>query len=654
MNIKEELQGTDKLSFFQELYHNAKANRDEAFLKLEQHYDQYKGSPKMDGENARDASVVRNITYELIESQITGYIPSVKVDTRMVNDKFLRNTEAIERLVEVTLDRVGIEEMNDIDERYTYIYGGSIWLVEWDESETTHNTIGDVKLTNISPRRFTPQPKIFNVQDMEYCFVEFDTTKEEIVRKYDVPFAVAEDAANEDGDDEDTATLYVCFYKNDDGKVCEYVWAGDTELLDIDDFYARKRKICTKCGKREGLCTCDKPKYKLQSEDFEELDHDIVVNGEVYIPMESDVIRDGEVMYDVYESQAVSEMGVPQFNADENGNLIPLMQVTKVPKKEPTKLPFYRPNLLPIVIRKNTSQEDSLLGQSDCEFIRPQQQAINKIESRIMDKLLKAGVVPTVPDDYMGTITDGVFDRAIRLKPGQENLFGRMDLQVSINGDIAESERLYDHAKRILGISDSFQGQHDASAASGVAKQIQVNQSSGRLESKRRMKNHAYACLYEIIFQLYLAYADEPRPITYKDAIGKVHNTEFNRYAFIERDEAGEYYYNDQYLFAADNASDVEQYRQYLWEKNLSHYSSGAFGDPASPETRLTYWRQMERAHYPFAHAMVEEIEEQMRSQIAQMSAANAEMSAEIDARKGYEEYLKGEIANGTQNIVRT
>ena len=182
MNIKEELQGTDKLSFFQALYHNAKANRDESFLKLEQHYDQYKGSPKMDGENARDASVVRNITYELIESQITGYIPSVKVDTRMVNDKFMRNTEAIERLIEVTLDKVGIEEMNDIDERYTYIYGGSIWLVEWDESETTHNTIGDVKLTNISPRRFTPQPKIFNVQDMEYCFVEFDTTKEEIVR----------------------------------------------------------------------------------------------------------------------------------------------------------------------------------------------------------------------------------------------------------------------------------------------------------------------------------------------------------------------------------------------------------------------------------------------------------------------------------------
>jgi hypothetical protein len=325
----------------------------------------------------------------------------------------------------------------------------------------------------------------------------------------------------------------------------------------------------------------------------------------------------------------------------------------QVAKKERTQLPFYRPNLLPIVIRKNTSQEDSVLGQSDCEFIRPQQQAINKVETRILEKVIKAGVIPTVPDDYMGTVSDGIFDRALRLKQGQDNLYGRIDLQVSIVGDIQESERLYDHAKRVLGISDSFQGQHDASAASGVAKQIQVNQSSGRLESKRRMKNSAYAKIYERIFQLYLAYADEPRPISYKDALGKVRNTEFNRYAFIERDDAGEYYYNDQYLFSADSASDVEQYRQLLWEKNLEQYRMGAFGDPNSSDARLTYWRQMERAHYPFAHTMVEEVEAQRMSEIAQLQQQNAQLGADLQSQKAqfdtdlqnheaYEQYLRG------------
>lgn len=644
MNIKQELQnGSDKLSFFQELYTNAKAKLEESFGNLEQHWQQYKGTKTIDGVEAVDAKLVRNITYELIESQVTGYIPTPKTDARMASNKTIKNAEAIEKLCSMTMDRIGIEAMNDIDERYTYIYGGSIWLAEWDESIATHNTVGDVRLTCISPRNFVPQPNIFNVQDMEYCFVTFTTTKEDIVRKYGVTIEVAETAATEEGDDEDTATLYVCYYKDDEGKVCEYVWSGDTEILDIDDFYARKRKVCTKCGKKEGLCECDKPKYKDMSEDYEEIDHDIIIDGEVVIPTESEVIKDGEVVTEQVTQPAVSPNGLPQLDIDELGNVAPMMQTVAVPKMERTKIPFYRPSRLPIVIRKNTSQEDSLLGQSDCEFIRPQQQAINKIETRILDKLLKAGVVPTVPDDYQGVISDGIFDRAIRLKEGQANLFGRIDLQVSIQGDIQEAERLYDHAKRILGISDSFQGQYDSSAQSGVAKQMQINQASGRLDSKRRMKNSAYAEIYEIIFQYYLAYADEPRPISFKDATGKVQNVQFNRYAFVERDEAGEYYYNDEYLFSADSASDISQYRQYLWEHNMNLYRQGAFGDPATIQARLTYWRNMERAHYPFAHAMVEETEQQYEDELNRANQQMAALSEEVSARKEYEEaYLQG------------
>jgi hypothetical protein len=650
MNINRELNGTDKLSFFQQLYNDAKGKLEESLSNLEKHWDQYKGGNTIDGENAQPATVVRNITYELIESQITGYIPSAKVEPRMVSNKNTNNANAIEKLGKMTMDRVGIEAMNDIDERYTYIYGGSIWLVEWDESIKSHSTIGDVKLTCISPRNFVPQPKIFDINDMEYCFVTFTTTKEDLMRKYGVTFEVAESAVTEEGDDEDTATLYVCYYKDDEGKVCEYVWSGDTELLDVDDFYARKRKVCTKCGKREGLCECEKPKFKLMSEDYEELDHDIIIDGEVAIPAVSEVIENGEVVIaQTIQEPVVNANGIQQEDIDQFGNLTPMFNTIQIPKTEPTKLPFYRPKRLPIVIRKNTSQEDSLLGQSDCEFIRPQQQAINKIETRILHKLLKAGVVPTVPEDYLGNVSDGIFDRAITLKEGQANLFGRIDLQVSIQGDIAEAERLYDHAKRILGISDSYQGQYDSSAQSGVAKQMQINQASGRLESKRRMKNHAYSELYQIIFEYYLAYADEPRPISYKDALGKLQNVEFNRYAFIERDDAGEYYYNDEYLFSADTASDVEQYRQYHWEHSLNLFRMGAFGDPNSVQARLTYWRNLERAHYPYAHEMVEEVEAQMTDELmmAQQQIGNLEgqiggLQDDLKSHEEYEAYLRG------------
>ena len=651
MNIKEELKsGGDKLSFFQALYRDAEARLEESFYSLERHYEQYKGSPAIDGPDGMrvaDASLVRNITYELIESQITGYTPSAKVDARMSSNKTVKNAEAIEKLCEMTMNRVGIEAMNDIDERYTYIYGGSIWLLEWDESIVTHNTVGDVRITCISPRNFVPQPKIFNVQDMEYCFVKFNTTKEDIVRKYGVTVEIAEEAEPEDGEGEDTATLYVCYYKDDDGKVCEYVWSGDTEVLDIDDFYARKRRVCTKCGKREGHCECAKPKFQLVSEDFEELDHDIIIYGEVVIPAQSEKIVDGRVATEEVEEVATNEKGIPQFDLHPDGSTSPIIATVPKPITENTKLPFYRPDRLPIVIRKNTSQEDSLLGQSDCEFIRPQQQAINKIESRILDKLLKAAITPIMPEDASIALNNSIFGQVIKMKPGETaSQYGKVDTTPDITRDIAEAERLYDHAKRILGISDSFQGQHDASAASGVAKQLQINQASGRLESKRKMKNYAYSEIYEIIFKYYLAYADEPRPISFKDATGKIQNVQFNRYAFIERDEAGEYYYNDEYLFAADNASDVERYRQYLWEQNMDLYRQGAFGDPSSIQTRLTYWRNMERSHYPFAHAMVEETEAQYKDELTRLQAEMSSMNQETSERKNYEQYLRS-LAGG-------
>lgn len=645
-----DLQGGDKLSFFKDLYRDARGKLEESFSKLDQHYEQYKGSPRIDGSDF-DAKVVRNITYELIESQITGYIPNASVAPQMISEKNIRNAKSAERLMANVADKCLFGKLNDLDERYTYIYGGSIFLIEWDNSIRTHSTVGDIKITNISPKKFTPQPNLFDIEDMEYCFVEFETTKEDIVRKYGVTPTVAEDAADEEGEDDKTATLYVCYYKSDDDRVCEYVWSGDTELLDIDDFYSRKIKVCKKCGKKEGLCTCEKPKFELQSEEYEELTQDVVIEGKVVVPMYSPVIKDGRIVTKEVDRPVLDANGQPMLTMGEDGSVQPVMEKYAIPQLEPTKLPFYKPNRLPIVIRKNTSQEDSLLGQSDCEFIRPQQQAINKVESRILEKLLKGGVVPTVPDDYEGTMTDGVFDRVMKLKPGQQGLIGRVDLQPNVQQDIAEAERLYDHAKRLLGISDSFQGQYDSSAQSGKAKQLQIQQASGRLDSKRRMKNVAYTEIYKIIFQYYLAYPDEPRPVSYKDANGNRQNIEFNRFAFVERDEAGEWYYNDSYIFEADASLDVEKNREYLWEQNRLNYQSGAYGNPAEPQTQLIFWQNMEQANYPFAHDNVERLKEAVAQQMAQMQAQIASMQDEINNRKGYEDFLATQIggtADGT------
>ena len=648
--MKIDLQGRTKLAYFQDLYNEARSFSDEMYEKLDQHLKQYKGDKKIDGSET-EATQVRNITYELVESQVTSYLPSPAVTAKMYSEKNERNAKSIETLLSNKRDELPFEKLNDIDERFNPVYGGSVWLVEWDNSITTHNTVGDIKLTCVSPPKFTGQPNIFEVKDMEYCFIQFETTKDEIVRKYGVRPEVADETESDESADDKTATLYICYYKNDKDKVCQYIWSADTELLDIEDYYARKRYVCKRCGKRKEICTCEHAKYELQNEEYEEVDRDIVLSDGGVIPAMSTIIKDGQVVTETQKQQAILENGEVALE-DVNGVMLPVMIDVEVPKLEPTKLPFYTPNILPIVIRKNISEEDSLLGQSDCEAIRPQQQAINKVESRIGEKLFGSGVYPIVPEGFNGELDNSVFKKVFKCNQSNQKLFGRLDLQVDISRDIVQSDRLYDQAKRILGISDSYQGQYDASAQSGKAKQIQVQQSAGRLDSKRKMKNAAYAEIDQIIFQYYLAYADEPRPVTYKDAQGRRQNIYFNRYDFIERDEAGEYYYKDEYLFSTDATIDVEKSRELLWQENRANFQQGAYGDPKLPQTLLIFWQNMEKAHYPWAHDNVERIKEEIARQqeIAQYQAQIQGLEGEVKNRQDYEQYLLSKINGGINN----
>lgn len=640
----------NKLQFFKDLFENAKGQQSALRDDFDKWSKQYKGDLTIDGSD-EPALTGRNITYELIESQFSSYLPSTAVTPEVYSERNDRNAKSIERLLKNKRNQLPFEKMNDIDERYSPIYGGSIWLVEWDNSIKTHNTVGDVKITCWSPSHFVGQPCIYDIDDMEYCFITFETTKEDLVRKYGVSIGVADDTESENGGETDeTATVNVCYYKNDEDKICQYIWSGDTELQDIEDYYSRKVYVCKNCGRRKELCTCDKPDYELQDDEYEELDHDIVLSDGSVIPAASPVMKDGQVVMEESQQQAVLEDGSVAMD-EINGIMIPATVPVQVPKLERTKLPYYTPSKFPIIIRKNTSQEDSLFGQSDCEFIRPQQQAINKIESRILEKLMNAGVYPTAPEDYIGQFDNGLYKNVIKVGQGNYKLFGRIDLQVDLTQDISQSERLYQQSKRIMGITDSYQGQADSTAQSGKAKQIQVNQSAGRLDSKRKMKNAAYAEIDEVIFLYYLAYADEPRAMSYVDSMGRLQNAQFNRYDFIERDENGEYYYNTQYLFGTDPTGDVEQSRETIWSENRLNFQNGCYGNPQQLETLLIFWQQMERHHYPDARDMVERIRgiiEAQREQLEQQLAVEQQKNKDLQTQA----YIEKERADGAEGYL--
>ena len=545
-----------RLTFFKELYENARRSSGGIFEELDRHMRQYRGSDEIDGSEER-AVAVRNVTYEIIESQVSSEIPYPKVDSEFYSEMREENARNIERLCISTRDRLPFETMNDLDERYTYIYGGSVWFVEWDNEEK------GVRVHCISPKSFIAQPGITEVSEMEYCFLNFTTTRGELTRKYgiaDDESSLAECEYEYGGPtaDGDAVTVTVCFYRGSDGEIGQFIFSGSLTLSDIPAYYKRKITVFKRCKKTESDCTCKAPRLELTDLHFE------TVPGEKC-----------------------------------HGASV---------KAEKILVPYYTPKEFPIVIRKNTSRENSLFGQSDCEYIRPEQQAINKIESRILQKLLRAGVTPIIPEDATVSVSNAVFGQIIKMKPGESAAqYGKVDTTPDVSQDIAEADRLYDHTKRILGISDAFQGIDTSKVESGIAKQLRIKQATGRLESKKRMKEAAYAAINRLIFIHYLAFSDEVRELSYKDAYGTVHTSAFNRYDFIERDrDSGMCKYFDRYLFSVDRNEGADYDRTALWERNLENLRSGTLGDVRDPATLFRYWQAQQRVHYPYARENAE------------------------------------------------
>ncbi len=565
---------SERLAFWKELYESAKAECAERDAEFDKYMEQYLGSDIIDASNER-ASTVRNITYEMIESQVSSDIPPPKVDPSCYSERRDRNSKSIERLLYSVRDRLPYEELNDIDERYTYIYGSSVWYAEWDNTLTLGNEIGAVRLYCLSPKCFIPQPSVGTVEDMEYCFLEFTTTRGELRRKYSVrdeDLGLADYDYRSGSGELDNVRIVVTFYRDENGEIGKLVFSGDLLLLDIPTYYRRKKKICRNCEREEGACECQSSRFYEIDIPYEESEEDILLSDGTAIPDEMPT---------------------------ENGGIIKMRKAI---------LPYYTPKSFPIVVRKNTSGEESVFGMSDCKFLRPQQQAINKIESRILQKLLRAGITPIVPEDATVSLNNSVFGQVIKMKPGESaQQYGKVDTTPDISQDIAEAERLYDQAKRTLGISDALMGLSNSKNESGYARQLQISQANGRLESKRKMKHTAYASIDRIIFELYLSFADEARILAYKDAYGRIHNAEFSRYDFLEFDtKKGEYFYDDAYLFSVDLNGGAEYQREALWERNLENLKAGTLGAPDSPITLLRYWQCQERAHYPHARENVE------------------------------------------------
>jgi len=436
--------------------------------------------PLVPGDTHRDGTLkktshVRNITFENIESQVSSSIPQPKVTPRRKKDEHL--ADVIEHFLRNELDRLPFEALNDLAERTVPIQGGVGFLVEWDNTKRTSTTVGEVNVTLIHPQQFAPQPNVYTgIADMDYFIVKVPTTKGYVERRYGVLLEnegeSEPDVRGGDGSTSDrNLTLYIGYKLNERGGIDRYTWVNDTELENLKDYQARRQPVCKSCGKVKplpgqevngaaysgGACPwCGGKDWESKTQDFEEL----------YAPVQR---SDGTFV------------GGMQETVGENG----------LPVQAPVRIPYYRPDRYPIILQRSVSVFGQLLGNSDVDMIRDQQNTSNRIEQKIIDRLMKAGTRITLPDRADRRAL--VHRKAERQKPHRRlRFFGQFAVRAHVSqAGVRRGAADHRHHGQLSGQAghdrNERQGQRVFRCAGGGASREQARDEKRRL--RRALRN---------------------------------------------------------------------------------------------------------------------------------------------------------------------
>lgn len=558
---------------------------------------------------------VRNIVAENIESMVDSTIPAPKVTPRRKCDEAL--AQRIEHMLRWKVAQLKLHSLNDMAERTVPIQGAVAYLVEWDAEKRDGEGLGDIAITYLHPKMLVPQDGVYtSLEDMDHCAVKLPYTKRAIRRTFGVTVEEENDSDTqsrsiEGSTAEDIVTLNLMLYRRDDGRLGRFAWVGDTVVQDIDNYQARKMRRCRSCGWIEQelptVDAADEEEAEISGEaaqkphrcprcegtEFETADVDW---QEIFEPMELQAASGTEIRLEGAETRYNPNTG----------------EYWLEPKK---KVPYYVPASFPIILQKNISLFGQLLGDSDVDKIADQQNTLKRIDKKILDRMVKAGTIVTLPADTHIT-TDPEDQRIVILKdPAQKTMIDVIQLDGNLVNEMNVRASVYEESRQILGVTDSFQGRKDSTATSGTAKQFSAAQAAGRMESKRVMKKEAWAKIYEAIFQNMLAYADEPRSYKYTEMDGSTTFEEWNRWDFLEQDAAGDFWWNDRFIFECDESSTLANNRQQMWQEITSQLQAGGLGNPQDTNTLVLYWGLMEEQHYPAAAAIKRRLEERLQQE---------------------------------------
>lgn len=612
----------NRLSEWQEKFATAKDEYSDELANMEDNLAAYFGTRKIkspDGKTdaKKQTANVRKMVYELIESQVDSNIPMPKVTSLIGKEE---RALMIEGVIRNELDRQDTEEFIDEQGRLTPILGGSVFYLEWDNSVKTTYNIGKLKVKNLHPNQLIPQPGIFKIDEMDYLFLTFEQSKEYVKMTYGVDVSKEGDES-EDQPYDHMCTHIFCYYRNTDNSIGLFSWVGDTIVQDYPDYFARQKKVCKKCGTdkdpTESECTkCGGKKFESQRKDKQ--------------------------IFEIEKVQTDPNTGA------------------QIPVVEKIEVDYYVPTTYPIVIHKNIAMLNKLMGISDVDMIKDQQNDASIYMAKIREKLLKGGSIVTKDKESNFEATDEELKVIEFSSPAEAQSFGVHNLQVDPSKDLNLLELNYTIGRQTLGITDSFQGRADRTATSGKGKEIAVNQTKGRLESKSKMKDFAFSQLYEKMFKFILAYTDDQVPYVLENSDGSKDYKWFDKRYFIDKDEDGNYYYDDNFVFATDIAGTLANDRQAMWQETRSNFESGAYGDPTSLDTLIMYWTTMNKLHYPCApdalkllEARRQEEQRLMQQQMRDEATANAFAKAKLPELMAENENLQMELEKANRRTAQ-
>lgn len=514
---------------------------------------------------------VPNIVYELIESEVNTTTPDCIVKSKKPG--FEDHAKMIQDKIMSDFDDMGINTLADEGERNTYMHGISTALMNWNNTLGQHEFIGEKEILNYHPKQVIPQPNIYDSKKMRYIFLICPTTKDEVKERTGVDVSDESQAhpeANElKGSTTNTTTQkqststkdmvdeIVCFYLDEDGDVCKLAWVGTTVTENLPKYYYPRVTECKDCGEENAqddkecsVCGSKKLKHKVIM--METIKEDMQLSPIVYPKKKKELKVDLEGKKYVEETteQVVIERLVTAG----------------------TEIPIPAPKRLPILVRRNIPLNFSFRGRSDVETIRDQQESIKKVWSRAEEKTLQAGGIVVIPKTLNKQPSDDVY-QVWKASPQEISQITVKDLKADISQDIEFAQLNKSFAKDTLGITDSYQGKYDPSANSGKAKQVQVEQAAGRLQSKQKNKFTFYSDMFELMFYFDLCFTKEPRPYSKKNSNGDDEYDEFNKYELLCQDDAQMWYFNTDFGFKAEMGTNLPHDKAFLYEKTMEMFA---------------------------------------------------------------------------------